>query len=382
MVIGIDASRTSVEQLTGTEAYAYFLILALIEEAAGRHQIRLYFNQPPPTGRYGEYEHVEMIILPFPRLWTHIRLATELHLRPPDVFFTPAHVIPISYFRPSVATVHDLGYHYFPEAHTRWQVTQLRWSTRHNARRARRILADSRQTKQDLIRFYKISAEKIRVVYPALDPKFEKNAQTSKALLTQTKHPYLLFLSTIQPRKNVVRLIEAFALVADQCPHNLILAGKLGWQAERIEKAIRSLAPEIQNRIFQTGYVAEEGKAPLIAGADILLYPSLYEGFGFPVLEANASGTPVIASNTSSIPEVAGEGGAYLVDPFDTSAIAAAILHLLQDPVDRQNLIENGYKNTRRFTWERAAAQALATLEKVAGYQSKPTTQPPKTTTT
>lgn len=364
MVIGIDASRTTVDQLTGTEAYAYYLTLALVAQTAGRHQLRLYFNQPPRASLFPDRDHVKHVVIPFPRLWTHFRLATELALHPPDVFFTPAHVIPITYWRPSVATIHDLGYHYFPGAHTARQVAQLRWSTRHNARRATRVVADSRATKEDLIKFYRIPGEKIRVIYPALDPNFEKNVRASKAVVTKTKHPYFLFLSTIQPRKNVARLIKAFAMVADQCPHNLILAGKIGWQAEQIEEAVRSVAPEIQNRIFQTGYVAEEGKAPLIAGADLLLYPSLYEGFGFPVLEANASGTPVIASNTSSIPEVAGERGAFLVDPLDTEALAEAILTLLQDPAKRQDLIEGGYDNIRRFTWEKAASQTLAVLEK------------------
>ncbi|MDJ0756133.1 MAG: glycosyltransferase family 1 protein [Ardenticatenaceae bacterium] len=367
MLIGIDASRTTIRHQTGTEAYAYHLIRALIPLTAGQHDLRLYFNQPPERGLFGTHPHVEQVVIPFFRLWTHLRLAAELHSRPPDVFFTPAHVIPLTYWRPSVATVHDLGFHYFPEAHTRGQVAQLKWSTRHNARRARRVLADSRATKEDLIRYYHIHADKIQVVYPALDPEFEKNARATKASRVKGKHPYLLFLSTLQPRKNVVRIIEAFAMIADRCPHNLILAGKTGWQGHVIEQALRAVAPEIQNRIFQTGYIAEEGKAPLINGADILLYPSLYEGFGFPVLEANASGTPVIASNTSSIPEVAGDGGALLIDPLNTRELAEATLYLLQNPAKRRQLIKKGLQNVNRFTWEHAAKQALVQLEKAAG---------------
>ena len=115
LTIGIDASRTITGQRTGTEAYATFLLHALIPLAtAQNHQIRLYFNQPPPPNLFPQSPQVEQVVIPFPRLWTHLRLAAELHQNPPDVFFTPAHVIPVSYFGPSVATVHDLGYHHFP----------------------------------------------------------------------------------------------------------------------------------------------------------------------------------------------------------------------------------------------------------------------------
>lgn len=367
MVIGIDASRTTLAQRTGTEAYAYHLIRALMPLTAGRHQLRLYFNTPPPPGLFPAAEHVEIVTIPMARLWTHIRLAAELHQRPPDVFFTPAHVIPYSYRRPSVATVHDLGYHYFPTAHSRSQRIYLHWSTRHNAHRARRILADSRATRQDLIRFYNVPPEKITVVYPALDPRFVKEITAGKALKGLTRHPYILFLSTLHPRKNVVRIVEAFGRIADAFPHNLILAGKTGWQTEPIFEAIRKLDGEIQNRIFITGFIAEEGKAPLIAGADLMLYPSLYEGFGFPLLEANACGTAIIASNTSSLPELAGDGAAYLVDPEDTLALIRGIVTLLTDGKRREKLIEQGYKNIERFTWKQAAQQALVQLETAAG---------------
>ena len=366
MLIGIDASRTITSQRTGTEAYAYHLIRTLIPLTAGRHKLRLYFNAHPPRGLFPEVDHVEEVVISFPRLWTHLRLALELHMRPPDVFFTPAHVIPLSYFRPSVATIHDLGYHYFPDAHTSQQLLYLRWSTRHNARRARRLLVDSLATEADLVEFYQVPPEKITVIYPSLDPRFMREIQTGKALKGTPEHPYLLFLSTLQPRKNVVRIVEAFAEVADECPHNLILAGKAGWRTEPIMEAIRNLDHEIQNRIFLTGFIAEEGKAPLIAGADIMLYPSLYEGFGFPLLEANACGTPVIASNTSSLPELAGDGAALLVDPENKNELAEGIRFLLRNRSAREMLIAQGYENIRRFSWKRAADLALAQLE-IAG---------------
>jgi hypothetical protein len=162
MIIGIDASRAVTKQRTGTEACAYFLIQSLIPLAINKgHQLRLYFNQPPPTGLFPQHALVEPVVIPFPRLWTHLRLAWELQQRPPDIFFTPAHVIPFTYHGRSVATVHDLGYHHFPEAHPRQQLRYLRWSTRHNGRRSHCVIADSQATKQDLIQFDGIDPIKI-----------------------------------------------------------------------------------------------------------------------------------------------------------------------------------------------------------------------------
>lgn len=361
MLIGIDASRAVTEQRTGTEAYALFLIQALADQNNGRHQLRLYFNQPPPEGLLPADEHIEHCVISFPRMWTHIRLGQELLQHSPDLFFTPAHVIPVSYFGRSMATVHDLGYHYFPEAHTRQQVTYLKWSTKHNARRAKAVLADSQATKDDLIRLYNIDESKINVVYPGLDPLLEP--PTKPPFRPPGQAPYLLFLGTIQPRKNLVRLINAFASVADQIPHRLVIGGKLGWQAGDILSAIDEQRPEIVERIELRGYIPEADKARLIAGADGLLYPSLYEGFGFPVLEGNLCGVPVLTAATSSLPELAGDCAALLIPPEDEAALAAGILQLVEDQALRDQLVNCGQQNVQRFTWSRAAEQVWTIIE-------------------
>lgn len=361
MVIGIDASRATAAQRTGTEAYAYYLIRELIQLTAdGDHRLRLYYNEPPTAGLFPEAPHVEPVSIPMRRLWTHIRLAAELHQRPPDVFFTPAHVIPITYFGRSVATVHDLGYHYFPEAHTRQQLMQLKWSTPHNASRSQLVLADSEATKVDLVRFYKIDADKIHVVYPGLTMPETDPTHSPQQLFGD--QPYLLFMSTIQPRKNVGRIINAFASIAAEIPHQLVLAGKIGWHAQPILDQIEQLPPEIKARIILPGFIDEADKTAVISGADLFLYPSLYEGFGFPILEANACGTAVLTSDSSSLPELVGNQSALLVNPEDTSAIALGILQLLRDDSLRQRLIANGYKNVQRFQWSTAAEKTLGLL--------------------
>lgn len=366
LTIGIDASRTITGQRTGTEAYATFLLQALIPLATAKnHKIRLYFNQPPPPELFPQSAQVEHAVIPFPRLWTHLRLASELHRRPPDVFFTPAHVIPFSYFGPSVATIHDLGYHHFPEAHPGRQLAYLRWSTRHNGRRARRVVADSQATKQDLIQLDGIPADKIDVIYPGVDPALQPVTDEEVVTAVLRKHnitpPYLLYLSTLQPRKNLVRLIQAYA--ASGLPHQLVLAGKPGWLSQPILEVISNQSSVIREKIMVPGFVNEVDKAVLLSGATAVLYPSLYEGFGFPVLEAQACGTAVLTANSSSLPEVAGDA-ALLVDPLDTAAITHGMQKLVQNAAYRQELVQRGFENVKRFSWEETAVQLLQTLEK------------------
>lgn len=366
MIIGIDASRATTGQRTGTEAYAYFLIRALIPLASARRQLRLYFNQPPAADLFPLSEHVERVIIPQRRLWTHLRLGRELRRQPPDVFFTPAHVIPIGYRGPAVATIHDLGYEYFPEAHPRRQLVYLGWSTRHNARAARRVIADSTATRDDLVRFYGTDAAKIDVVYPGADPDLRRVEDETQIAETLTRYgirpPYLLYLGTLQPRKNLVRLIEAFtASGLYREGYSLVLAGKQGWMAASLPDAIGHLPPAVRDHTLLPGYIDETDKSLLLSGATALVFPSLYEGFGFPVLEAQACGTPVICANTSSLPEVAGKG-ALLIDPMNVDDIAEAMRRATGDANLRQSLILAGNANLGRFSWPEAAARVLDVL--------------------
>ena len=368
MLIGIDASRAVTGKRTGTEAYAFHLIRSLITLTEGRnYQLRLYFNQPPADGLFPNLPHIEQCVIPFARLWTHVRLAKELRRRAPDVFFTPAHVIPFTYRGSSVATVHDLGYHYFPEAHTRRQLANLKLSTRSTGRLSRKIIADSEATKADLIRFYELDPRKIEVIYPGIDPHLKPVTDANQLEEVQQKYnitaPYFLFISTLQPRKNLVRLIQAYA--AAELPHELVLAGSLGWRSGPILDEIARLDLPIRQRVNLTGFVEDVDKAALISGSTALLYPSLYEGFGFPLLEGQTCGTPVMAANTSSLPEIAG-GAALLVDPEDSTAIAESMRLIVEDSELRLDLRKKGYVNVKRFTWEKTAAQVLRTLERAA----------------
>ena len=368
MLIGIDASRSVTQQRTGTEAYAYYLIQSLISQTRdSEHTLRLYFNKPPPGNLFADLSHVEFRFMPLARLWTHVRLAQELRHDPPDIFFTPAHVIPFIYRGAAAATVHDLGYHYFPEAHTSSQSAYLKLSTWANSLIAREIIADSAATKRDMVRFYGTDPAKINVVYPGLDPELRRVSDQQEIARTCTAYgiegPYLLYMGTLQPRKNLTRLVQAFAM-ADM-PQQLVLAGKTGWQTKDLFAEVAALDGAVRARVLLPGFVAESDKAALLSGAEALVYPSLYEGFGFPVLEAQACGIPVLAANSSSLPEISG-GGALLVDPLDVGEIAAGMQRIAGDNDLRQVLIAKGEANVQRFDWDQAASAVLRILEKAA----------------
>jgi glycosyltransferase involved in cell wall biosynthesis len=367
MILGIDANRAIRAQRTGTEGYSLEIIRAILPLAlAAGHAVRLYTPapllalEPLPPG-------AEAVVIPFRRLWTHLRLAWELSRRPPDVFFTPAHVIPLTYRGPSVATIHDLGFEHFPRAHTRSQLAYLRWSTRHNVRRGRRLLADSQATRHDLLHRYRAAAARIDVVYPGVDPAMRRVSDPARLAAVRARlnlqGPFLLHLGTIQPRKNLARLVRAFG--RSGLTHSLVLAGRRGWLAEETTAAVERQPEEVRSRILLSGFVADEDKAALISAGDALVFPSLYEGFGFPVLEANACGTPVLCADGSSLPEVAGEA-ALLVDPLDEAALAAGMVRIVSDAALREHLVATGYRNVARFDWSTAGAQALASLERAA----------------
>lgn len=363
MKIAIDASRSTVGHLTGTEHYSRQLIHALIQQndkLNSPHDISLYFRDYPASGLFPNSNFVKQKVIPFPRLWTHLRFASSLWVTRPDVTFVPAHTLPYSLPGNAVVTVHDLGYKYFPEAHTPSQVKYLDWSTKHSARRATRILADSQATADDLQKFYNVPDEKIHVVYPGVDVPYDKRGWE---LYAKYKIPlsYFLFIGTLQPRKNIERIIKAFDMWQNGNPDKnigLVLAGKQGWLFEE------SWLEGVEN-VHVTGYIDAEDKGALLRQASALVFPSLYEGFGFPVVEAMHMGTAVIASNNSSLPELTGDA-AILVNPESIPEIVASLDLVAGNELIRRKLGIKGMMQAKQFKWETAAKQTLAILEEAA----------------
>lgn len=380
MIIGIDASRSLRPQRTGTERYALEIISHLLAlPQTHQHTWRLYVDHPPPHpdfwGTTARAANVETCILPARRMWTHRALAAEINTHPPDVLFVPSHVLPLVLpgitpahtLPPTVVTVHDLGYHYFPAAHDWRQRIYLNFGTRWSATVATRVIAISQATATDLQHILGIAANKVQIIHEGINPSPPPSLQTiatvrGKYALTK---PYALYVGTIQPRKNLARVIQAYERLCQrqQVDFDLVLAGNPGWLSDPILAQARQ--SRHADRIHLTGYVADDDLPALFAGARLFAFPSLYEGFGLPILEAQAQGVPVMTSKGSSLPEVAGDAALY-VDPTDVEAIAHAMLRLSQDEALRQALIAAGHRNVQRFSWEKAAAETLDVLEEAA----------------
>ncbi len=366
LTIAIDASRTLPALRTGTEQYSVFLLRALMAMGTP-HRWLLYAPGPPPDDLLPLPPRWEWRTIPLPRLWTHLRLSGEMARCRPDVLFVPAHIVPIVHQRATVVTIHDLGYLHFPAAHPALSRRYLDWSTRWSVRAARRVIAVSGATRDDLITMLKTPHEKITVVHHGVRPASARPPDAAaRATLERLgiSRPYALFLGTVQPRKNLRRLIRAFRLVVDAgLPHTLVIAGRMGWLAEPIRAEVAACG--LTDRVHFAGYVADDDLPALYTGADVFAFPSLYEGFGMPALEALSYGVPVVASKTTSLPEVVGDVG-LLVDPEDEEAIGAALVRILTDDALRARLARAGPERAAQFSWERCARETLAVLEGAA----------------
>ena len=384
MLIGIDASRALRARRTGTERYSLEIIRHLLQlPDAQAHHWRLYTDITLPPGSFvaatptpngatsNQIATFESCVLPRQRLWTHRALAREVVRRPPDVLFVPAHVLPfvqpVRRLPPSVVTIHDLGYHHFPQAHTPFQRLYLPWSTRWNAWAAQAILAVSGATALDLQQQYNTPAAKITVIHEATTGLQSAGAWSAQRVRTHYSLPahYALYVGTLQPRKNLTRLIRAYHRLGQHhaLDWDLVLAGAGGQESDSLQRLVVELG--LSHHVHFLGYVAEEALPALYANAHFFCFPSLFEGFGLPILEAQTYGVPVMSANNSSLPEIAGDA-AILIDPTDVEAMADAMLQLSQDEALRQQLIAAGHDNVKRFSWQKAAQETLAILERVA----------------
>jgi glycosyltransferase involved in cell wall biosynthesis len=374
ITIAVDASRAVLPQPTGTEHYAAQIIRHLLDlpESANAHWLLYVRGECAPSLHENHPLHIlpptaEWRPLAARSMWTHFSLNRELARRAPDVLFVPSHVLPWranpATLPPSVVTVHDLGYRRFPDAHRPRQRLYLDQTTQYAARHAYSLIAVSEATAADLQSAYHVPRSRIRVIHEAATPIAECTPEQLGDLRARLglERPYALFIGTIQPRKNLERLLQAYALLRsrDSVDFDLVLAGAPGWGSDPIYQEARRL--ELDGRLHFPGYIAQPDLAALLRGAEQFCYPSLFEGFGLPVLEAQSVGVPVLTSNNSSLPEIAGDA-ALLVDPTDVDAIADAMLRISRDEALRSELIAAGYENVRRFTWKEAARQTLEVL--------------------
>jgi glycosyltransferase involved in cell wall biosynthesis len=368
MQIGIDAHAIGAQQ-GGNETYIRNLIKALAAiDSENRYTI--YLAQPDAAVEWREgfarqFPNFSIRLLPKPTpiVRVPVFLAYELRRRPVDVLHVQ-YTAPPFCPAPVVATIHDLAFEHLPETFTRRGSLQLKLTVRRTARRAARIATVSEYSRQDLLRTYGLPPEKVVVTYNGVeshftpDPAGPDEAAAIRARF-QIGREYLLAVGSLQPRKNLVRLIRTYAKLRAERPGftpQLVIVGRKLWLADSIFDEVKR--QPWADDVILTGYVTDADLPALYRGAAAFVYPSIFEGFGLPPLEAMACGTPVVTSNTSSLPEVTGDA-ALLVDPYSEDQIADALLQITGDEALRSRLRAAGLEQAKRFTWRDAAARTL-----------------------
>lgn len=360
MTIGIEAERANNPAKTGVEHYAKQLILHLAKIDSQNSYV-LYLRTAPEPWFSQLPKNFHVKVMPFPIFWTQLRISVEMLLHPVDVLLIPASALPLIHPRKSVVTIHDLAWKFYPQSFTGFNRWFLNWSTGFAARRASNVIAVSESTKKDLIKFYKILPEKITVVHHGYEETSKSvNQQISESVIHRLPGDFVLFLSTLQPRKNLEGLINAFVELKKEMPelpHKLVVVGRPGWKFEDILKKIA----EHKTEVIYLNYVSDGDRLAIMAKAKALVLPSFYEGFGMQILEAFAAGVPVATSNISSMPEVAGDAAAYF-DPHNSGEIKNAIKSIISDRSFSDRLIANGQQRLKNFSWDKCASETLNIL--------------------
>jgi glycosyltransferase involved in cell wall biosynthesis len=375
MRITLDLSP-AVHRHAGLGRYAHELLAALLALDTANHYDVLYYaprgdeRPDPPLDALprrvlrSSAKPWRMSVL----LAEYAGLGLDRWLRAGDVFHATDHLQPPLKRSRLVFTVHDLIYLFYPQYHlplNRWYLTLM---LPRFLRRADAIIAVSRHTAHDVTRRMGIPPERLTVIHEGVSPAYRPIDDPARLAAVRRRYDlperYLLYFGTIEPRKNVTGLLDAYAALLRQPGDwpTLVVAGRTGWLFAPVFERLRALGLEAQVRF--TGWVDEADAPALMSGAEAFVYPSLYEGFGLPPLEAMACGVPVISSTASSIPEIVG-GAGLLVDPMDTSALMQAMRAVLLDPDLRASLRARGPARAAAFTWEAAARQTLAVYESV-----------------
>lgn len=360
--IAIDGSRAFIKNRTGIEEYAYKVIEDLRGELT-TEKVLLYIRR----GQEVDLElpqNWKIKKLWFPRLWTQVRLSLSMLVRRPDVLFVPAHTVPIIHPKKTVVVIHGLEYEFCPEAYSAWQRFYMRRVIKNSCRWASDVICVSKNTLEDVVRLYGVKREKISVIYEGYNRKFQlpefcemKNPENSYENLDQ----YFLFIGRIEQRKNISNIIKAFEYEKEKydLPHKLVLAGKPGYGYAQISQQIQQ--SKYKDQILELGFVSEEQKWKLLGCASVFLFPTWYEGFGIPILEAQSAMVPVIASNKASIPEIA-DGGAFLIEPENYQEMGEDLNILVRDADARERLIRIGYENVKKFSWAKCANEIAKLL--------------------
>lgn len=372
MRICIDISP-AVHHRAGLGRYAHELTAALLDADPGNEYVAFYHQRAeaqvdPPLDRLPQLT-TNLSTKPWrmSALLAHLSRFSQDRLFPDiDLFHATDHLLPRLARVRSVFTLHDLVFRFYPETHkplNRWFLTLMmpRFLEAADA-----VIAVSEWTKKDAIELYGLDEDKVSVIYEGVNPRFRP---ASAERISALRHKYgilekfVLSVGTIEPRKNFTSLLEAYHSVRNGRPDlKLVIVGKKGWLYEGFFRKLHELG--LENEVIFPGFVRDEDLPALYSAADLFVFPSLYEGFGLPVLEAMACGAPVITSNTSSLPEVTGEA-TVLVDPNDVQALIRAMSAVLDNKELRGELHAKGLRQAAKFSWETAAYETLALYDKV-----------------
>jgi len=416
MIIGIDASRANRDHKSGTEWYSYYVIkeLAALDDS---NEYILYTDKPLKDGllNLGERAadchnsnfkidatgHQELtsphgnfrgkvLKWPFKFFWTQGRLSLEMLAKPPDVLFVPAHALPLIHPKKSVVTIHDIGFKQEEQLYSReligyqsrWLNLLIRlftrgkyrasgldyldWSTGFALRHSQKIITISNFSKEELLKFYRAEAAKIKVVYNGYpDWLFKPLTDSQKINRVLAKYgierPFIFYVGRLDKKKNIARLVEAYVLAKHQrnFPHKLYLIGDASFGYDEVKYLINEFNAE--GEVVPTGWIDEADLPAIFSGGEVFVLPSKYEGFGLPLLQAMACGKPIVASRAASIPEITADA-AILFDPDDVYDMADKLGQVVTDKELRQKLIARGLDRVKDFSWHRSAEATLKVL--------------------
>lgn len=350
----------------GSSEFCYQLLVSL-SNIDKKNNYFVYLPQAPVSDMPKENLNWHYVVFSSKKLWTLFGLTKKIMGNPEklDVFFSPTHYSPITNIK-TVISILDVSYMHFQSLFKKSDLYKLKYWGRYSINNAKKIITISESSKNDIIKTYNKSENKIDVVYPGIKKTIEPLTMEELIKKYNISKDYILFVGTLQPRKNILRLIESFSKI--NSAQQLVIVGRKGWQFEDILEAPKKFNVEMRVKfVFDVG---EEDLPGFYKNARMLVLPSLYEGFGLPVIEAMQYGCPVITSNVSSLPEAGGDAALY-VDPENVDEITAKIKQLLTDDELRNSLIAKGKEHIKKFSWDKAAEQTLAVLEGVASGKDK-----------
>lgn len=363
MNIAIQAADLDADRIDGTRVYLAQLLkrfgsLAPDDRFHLYHRSRFNLELAPPV--LPNYD-VRAVKAPF--YWTQTRFAWEMWKSEPERLWMPVQALP--FFLPkgirTTVTIHDLAFKYFPDHFSKKDQRRLHMFADFAVKKADKLIAVSESTKRDILKFYPdVDESKIKVIYHGFDSDLFQGSAMDNGILKQyhlEAKKYILYVGAIQPRKSILTLLDAFALEREQhADMKLVLAGEKAWLWRETLEAIER--HPFRDDIILTGKVCFKDLAALYAGAKMFVFPSLYEGFGIPVLEAMAAGIPVICSDNSSLPEVGGDAALYF-DALNVQELASRIETIWTDDVVCESMIKKGFGNIKRFSWDKCAQETL-----------------------